>query len=71
MQILGVLTFATLGMFAYGACSVGAAVVDLVRGTGIELWAEIGFVLFGLLLVLAAALVRVVLPDRERRGAGA
>ena len=56
------LTFATLGMFAYGAYSAAWAVVDVVRGARIELWAEALIVVFGLLLVLAAAFVRVRMP---------
>jgi hypothetical protein len=38
------------------------ALVDLLRGARLELWAEVGLVLFGLLLVLGAAFVRVRLP---------
>jgi hypothetical protein len=56
------LTVATLGMFAYGTYSFVWAVVDLVRGAQLELWAEAGLILFGLLLVLSAAFVRVRLP---------
>lgn len=62
MQILGVLTVATLGMFAYGTYSVGWAVFDLVQGAQLELWAELALVAFGLLLILAAAFVRVRMP---------
>jgi hypothetical protein len=57
-----VLTFATLGMSAYGTYSAAWAIVDLLRGARLELWAELLIVLFGLLLVLAAAFVRVRLP---------
>ena len=56
------LTLSALGMFGYGAYSIGWAVVDLVRGARLELWAEAGLMLFGLLLMLAAAFVRVRLP---------
>jgi hypothetical protein len=56
------LTAATLGMFVYGAYSFAWAVIDVVRGARLELWAEAGLVLFGLLLVLSAAFVRVRLP---------
>jgi hypothetical protein len=56
------LTAATLGMFSYGAYSVGWAIVDLVRGARLEYWAEFGIILFGLLLMLSAAFVRVRLP---------
>ena len=57
-----VLTLASLGMFLYGVYSVGWAVVDLIRGAHLELWAELGLVAFGALLALAAAFVRVRLP---------
>jgi hypothetical protein len=56
------LTLSAVGMFGYGAYSVGWAAVDLVRGARLELWAEAGLMLFGLLLMLAAAFVRVRLP---------
>lgn len=56
------LIVATLGMFVYGAYSFAWAVIDVVRGARLELWAEAGLVLFGLLLVLSAAFVRVRLP---------
>jgi hypothetical protein len=56
------LTVAALGMCAYGAYSAGWAVLDLIRGARLELWAELGLVAFGTLLVLAAAFVRVRLP---------
>ena len=56
------LTIASLGMFVYGVYSVGWAAVDLVRGAHLELWAELGLMAFGALLVLAAAFVRVRLP---------
>jgi hypothetical protein len=56
------LTAAALGMFLYGVYSIGWAVVDLIGGARLELWAELGLILFGVLLVLAAAFVRVRLP---------
>ena len=56
------LTAAALGMFSYGIYSIGWAVADLARGARLELWAELGLILFGALLVLAAAFVRVRLP---------
>ena len=56
------LTVATLGMLTYGGYSIGWAMVDLVRGARLELWAEGGLVLFGFLLMLSAALVRVRIP---------
>jgi hypothetical protein len=57
-----VLTLATLGMFAYGTYSAAWAIVDVIRGARLELWAEALLVVFGLLLVLAAAFVRVRMP---------
>jgi hypothetical protein len=57
-----VLTIASLGMFVYGLYAVGWAVVDLIRGARLELWAELGGMAFGALLMLAAAFVRVRLP---------
>jgi hypothetical protein len=59
---MGMLPLAALGMFTYGAYSLVWALVDLVRGARLELWAEGGTILFGLLLVLSAAFVRVRLP---------
>ena len=56
------LTLATLGMFAYGTYSTLWAVVDVLRGARVELWAEGLIALSGVLLVLAAALVRVRIP---------
>jgi hypothetical protein len=56
------LTAAALGMFLYGFYSAGWAAVDLVRGARLELWAELGLIVFGALLALAAAFVRVRLP---------
>jgi len=57
-----VLTLATLGMFAYGAYSTLWAAIDVVQGARIELWAELLMAIFGVLLVLAAAFVRVRMP---------
>jgi hypothetical protein len=56
------LTLSALGMFSYGAYSMIWALVDLVRGARLELWAEAGMIMFGLLLALSAAFVRVRLP---------
>jgi hypothetical protein len=57
-----VLTVATLGLFAYGVYSIVWPLVDLWQGARLELWAELGILLFGLLLTLSAAFVRVQLP---------
>jgi hypothetical protein len=56
------LTVASLGMFLYGVYSIAWAAVDLIRGARLELWAELGSMAFGVLLMLAAAFVRVKLP---------
>jgi hypothetical protein len=56
------LTLSALGMFAFGLYSAIWAIVDLIRGARLELWAEAGIILFGLLLALGAAFVRVRLP---------
>lgn len=56
------LTVATLGLFGYGVYSIVWPVVDLLRGARLELWAELGLMLFGLMLTLSAAFVRVRLP---------
>jgi hypothetical protein len=56
------LTSAALGMLTYGLYSAGWAVIDLARGARLELWAEVGLIVFGLLLALSAAFVRVALP---------
>ena len=66
-----VLTVASLGMFSYGIYAVGWAVADLVRGARLELWAELGLMAFGALLVLAAAFVRDRLPGGLAFAAGA
>jgi hypothetical protein len=65
------LTVATLGMLIYGGYSFGWAVVDLLRGARLELWAEGGLMIFGLLLALSAALVRVRLPGGLAAAIGA
>lgn len=57
-----VLTVATLGMFGYGTYSVVWALNELIQGARLELWAELAIIVFGLLLILAAAFVRVRMP---------
>ena len=56
------LTVATLGMLVYGFYSAVWAVVDLFRTTPLEWWADAIQVLFGVLLMLSAAFVRVRVP---------
>jgi hypothetical protein len=57
-----VLSIATFGLLAYGVYSTIWPLVDLLRGARLELWAELGLMLFGLMLILSAAFVRVRLP---------
>jgi hypothetical protein len=61
-RLFNVLTIATLGLFAYGVYSTIWPLVDLLRGARLELWAELGLMLFGVMLILSAAFVRVRLP---------
>lgn len=56
------LTVAAVGMLSYGAYEVAWAAIDVIRGARLELWAEVGLIVFGSLLVVAAAFVRVRLP---------
>jgi hypothetical protein len=56
------LTAATLGMLVYGLYSAGWAVVDVFRTTSLEWWANTAQVLFGGLLMLSSAFVRVRIP---------
>ncbi len=56
------LTLATLGLLAYGMYSTVWPVFDLWARARLELWAELGMMVFGLLLTLSAAFVRVQLP---------
>lgn len=56
------LTAATLGLAAYGVYSAGLGVVDLFRSPGLDWWADLALVVFGLVLLLSSALVRVRMP---------
>jgi hypothetical protein len=56
------LTAATIGMLSYAGYSAGWAVYDVMTGPHLEWWAELGLVLFALLLALGAFFVRVRLP---------
>jgi hypothetical protein len=56
------LSAATLGMAIYGAYSVVAGLIDLLGRSGGEVLVDLGLVAFGLILLLAAAFVRVVIP---------
>ncbi len=56
------LPFASLGMAFYGIWSAAGAAADLVGARALEFWADAATFLFGVILLLAAALVRVRLP---------
>lgn len=71
MQKSAVLTLATLGMFAYGTYSAAWALYDVIQGAHLEFWAEGLIVLCGLLLVVAAAFVRVRMPGGLAMAIGA
>ena len=57
-----VLTSATLGMLAYGLYSIGSALVHAFGPSPLELWATLGLVVLGVMLILAAAFVRASMP---------
>jgi hypothetical protein len=56
------LTAAALGMAAYGVYEATWALIDLVGGGQLEVWANLLVILFGLLLIPAAAFVRIRFP---------
>lgn len=56
------LTAATLGLAAYGVYSVGLGAVDAFRSPGLDWWADAALVVLGLLLLMAAVLVRLRIP---------
>ena len=56
------LTASTIGIAAYGAYAAIAAVVDLVSQGRLEAWIDLLEIVFGALLVLSAAFVRVAIP---------
>ena len=57
------LTFATLGMAAYGLYSILAGLADLLMGgAALEWWANLWLVAGGAILVFGAAFVRVSIP---------
>jgi hypothetical protein len=56
------LTAATLGMVIYGLYSIVVAAIDLLFRSRMAVAADLGLAAFGLLLVLAAAFVRVLIP---------
>lgn len=56
------LTAATIGMAGYGLYSIAFALFDLLVRSQLETWAALAVIVFGLLLMLSAAFVRVVIP---------
>jgi len=56
------LSAATLGLAAYGVYSAGLGVYDLFRSPGLDWWADVALIVFGLLLLLSSAFVRVRMP---------
>ena len=56
------LTAATLGLACYGIFSAVYGVVDLFRSDSLEVWADLTLIIFGLVLSVSAAFVRVLIP---------
>lgn len=56
------LTVAAVGMAAYGFYEAGWALIDLIGRHQLEIWADLATIVFGLLLVPAAAFVRIRFP---------
>lgn len=56
------LTAAAIGMAGYGLYEIGWALFDVLSVRQLEIWADLVSVVFGVLLALAAAFVRVQLP---------
>jgi hypothetical protein len=56
------LTAATLGLAAYGIYSAGLGVMDAFRSPGLDWWADLALIVFGSLLLLSSAFVRVRMP---------
>lgn len=56
------LSASTIGIAAYGAYTAIAATVDLVSQGRLEVWIDLLEIVFGGLLVLSAAFVRVAIP---------
>ncbi len=65
------LTAAALGMVGYGLYEIGFGVSELVSFHRLELWAVVASIVLGLILVLAAALVRVTFPGGLELAIGA
>ena len=56
------LTAATLGMAGYAIYAIVVGLLDLLWWSRVEIWANVGSIVFGLLLIVAAAFVRVLIP---------
>ncbi len=56
------LSAATLGLAAYGLYSAGLGLFDAFRSPGLDWWADAALVVLGLLLLMAAVLVRLRIP---------
>jgi hypothetical protein len=65
------LSVAVLGMALYGVYSAGLGAIDLFGLWGLDWWADLGLVALGLLLVLASAFVRVLIPGSLALALGA
>ncbi len=56
------LTIAALGMGCYGAFEVFTGGMDLISTHRLEVWAALALMLFGVVLIVGAGLVRVSFP---------
>ncbi len=56
------LALATLGMLAYGLYSIGSGIVHAFSSIQLELWAGLGLVVLGTMLILGATFVRASMP---------
>jgi hypothetical protein len=56
------LTAATLGLAGYGLYSAVYGAVDLFRPESLDIWADLTLIVFGLVLTVSAAFVRVLIP---------
>lgn len=65
------LTAAAVGLAAYGTYSAGLGVVALFGGVSLDWWAAASLILFGLVLLVSAPLVRVRFPGSVALAAGA
>ncbi len=58
----GMLSAAALGLAGSGIYSAGLGLVDAFRSPGLDWWADAALVVLGVLLLLAAVLVRLRIP---------